>query len=205
MLKSRFIKPLAVAIVLSALPVLAQSQSGSNVPPPPGPYTALPAMDQARGAAHGAPSGQGQSTPASQIWAAPQGQAMPYWMRTPPADSAAPAQNGTPVVASRSAPVAAPQFAPMGQMGQATPPAANFTQPNMQMFGMGQNGGFFQGYGPGPARGFMGNQGFQNQGYPNQNFGGYAPQFQMPFWGGQSGPYYPGFQNGNPAYGQFNR
>lgn len=184
MLKSRFIKPLTRAAMLSVLPVLALSlahaQDGATpAPPPPGPYTALPDLAQMRAAP------QMPATPASQVWRAPQGQVLPYWMRAASGTSAPVSQNGAGVT---------PQYLPTGQAAA----AARIAGPAGSV---GSNGGFFSSFGQPNAGFYQGNQGYVNQGYP-----AYPPQMpQMPYWGGQPAPYYPGFQPTYPAYGQYNR
>lgn len=174
MLKSRFTKPLTLISMLCVLPVLAHSQAQTGaaaVPPPPGPYTALPAATQMRAAS------RAQSTPASQVWRAPQGQVLPYWMRTTAGNAAPSPRNAAPATAPTIAPATGPQYSPLGW---ATTPVTAYGQPN---------GGYYQG-----------GQGYGNQGYQN-----FPPQMQMPYWGGPTAPYYPGFRPTYPAYGQYNR
>ncbi len=147
-MKTRLILPLAMVALTSAVPLLAQTQGGGNPPAPPGPYQASPNQVQVQTPTP-TPTVQQSAIPAAtQRWAPPQGQLLPYWMQAPAQNVATSDQGGMSPNASpnrRGGQVAPTQFSPANATAAPINQVARATAPT-PYFGTRVAPGYFPGY-----------------------------------------------------------
>lgn len=225
------LRPLTLGLALAVLPSLAQAQTAQtaqaqrSIAPPPGPYTALPAVISALPDTR-APVVTAQpqpAIPASQIWARPQGQNLPYWMRAPQ-PTLQPIMGQVPQAPGRMAQpesqAAAPTIARGNSIGFGQGFMSGFSQGFSPAFGSGPAPwGWGRAWGPGyqapyagqnapdfPAQTSYyppgGSQGEYGAGpYWPQRAGSNWPQGAMPYWPQRAGPNWAGANAYYPAWG----